>query len=670
MMIEQVPAQHESDIVSGLAAIRLRHNLVAISPDHGPQASFICDNVTDPMDAEFMLHWINEQQAEGRNVYFHANPVEFSFVGFKAAKRNIEVCTHAQLDLDPDADPGIPFEHRRQKVLDQMKFINRTHPPSVIIDSGNGFNLLWKLENPLTVEEYEPRNKAFNAFYKAHGTYNADRILKVPGTIAFSGKTKLAKGYPAQAQARLVSWADTKTTFEKLPKGADPTPAGATTSKGSVIPVSGGVTTEEENRLRQVILKDANLRTALKPGAYMDKSRAIVAVAGACIRANLDRLDFANIVLLAAKSDAHAHLMNQQDKERALGRAWDEATGPKAREEFNKIDDPSAVPPPKPKTPDQMDDDELSSVLESQTNVYTATPPAKRVYVEELNLEGVRLLAGAQKMGKSWLILQEAQHIADGAQTFLGQKVMRGRVLYAGFEDGKNRIHNRLHNLQIQPNRDINYWFDPEETAELNLSRLINLRRVFPFDVVYIDTLKWWSGTSTPRHGTAYDQSVEDIKPLIKYANHHGISLTFTTHLRKDKRGIGDWQDMVQGSVGAMATASSILMLDRRRGMDDAILHRSGRDFMDEEDMALLWTGMPTGWTLSSSPAQAVLAKTHTRNGSAKQKVLDHLMKHGPTQRPDLVLEIGGGKSQVYAAVKALEDDGVVALINDTVALT
>lgn len=667
-MTEPAPALHENEIVAGLSAVRDRHNLVSIHPGRGPVAAHIVD-VSDPMEADFMLVWIAAQQERGLNVYFHANPVQWKFNGLKASKNDLLHCTHAQLDLDPDADPGIPFDKRRQKVLDQMKFIRRTHPPSVIIDSGNGFNLLWELETPCSVEHYDKHNDIFNSFYKAHGTFNADRILKVPGTIAYSSQTKLNKGYPEKSQARLVGTSKTKTTFEKLPKGTPKSSSQPVTTKSSAIPVSGSVTREEETRLREIILKDAGLRGALKPNAYADKSRAIVAVAGACIRANLDRLDFANIVILAAKSDAHAHLMNQQDKERALGRAWDEATGPKAREEFNRIDDPNAVPVPKPKTPDQMDDAELASVLESQANVYQTTPPAKRVYVEELNLEGVRLLAGAQKMGKSWLILQEAQSIADGSPDFLGQKVMRGRVLYAGFEDGKNRIHHRLHNLQIQPNRDINYWFDPEETAELNLSRLINLRRVFPFDVVYIDTLKWWSGTSTARHGTAYDQSVEDIKPLIKYANAHGISLTFTTHLKKDKKGIGDWQDMVQGSVGALATASSILMLDRRRGMDDAVLHRSGRDFMDEEDIAIRWEGMPTGWALSNAPASAILAKTQTRNGSAKQRVLDHIIKHGPTPRPDLVMEIGGGKSQVYAAVKALHDDGTVAIINDVVAL-
>jgi hypothetical protein len=655
--------------VSGLAAIRDRHNLVAILPDHGPQASFVCDCVSDPMEAEFMLKWIDIQQGMGRNVYFHANPVEPSFSGMKASKADIQTCTHAQLDLDPDADPGIPFDQRRQKVLEKMNFIRRTHPPSVIIDSGNGFNLLWELETPLSVEDYEPKNNVFNSFYKAHGTFNADRILKVPGTVAFSGRTKILKGYPAVSQARLVNTGGVTTTFEKLPMGSPKSSTTTAATKGSSIPVPGGISSHEENRLRDIILKDANLRTSLKPNSYADKSRALVAVAGACVRANLDRLDFASIVTLATKSDAHAHLMNQQDKDRALGRAWDEAVGPKGREEFGRIDSPSAVPVPKPKTPDEMDDSELSAVLESQSDVYKAVPPAKRVYIEELNLEGVRLLAGAQKMGKSWLILQEAQHIADGSPVFLGQKVMRGRVLYAGFEDGKNRIHNRLHQLQIQPNRDINYWFDPEENAELNLCRLVNLRRVFPFDVVYIDTLKWWSGTATARHGTAYDQSVEDIKPLIRYANAHGISLTFTTHLKKDKRGLGDWQDMVQGSIGAMATASSILMLDRRRGMDDAVLHRSGRDFMDEEDIAIRWEGMPNGWTLSASPAQAVLAKVHTRQGSAKQKVLDHLMKHGPTSRQDLVMEAGGGRSQVYGAVNALQSDGVVAIINDIVAL-
>ena len=666
------PAIVPQDIINGLRAIRNRHYLVSIHPTDGPQNAHEFD-LSDPMQEDFCTLWIEQEQDCGRNIYFHANPVVPGFKGLKASKADIAECTHAQLDLDPDSDNSRPYQDRRDEVKHKMRFIEKDYPPTVVIDSGNGFNMLWELKQPLDVNGYETQNRAFNYFYNAKGTYNADRILKVPGTVAYSSPVKVTKGYPVERQARLVKASIGRTTSYDVLPAAQGTGNQTTTAKGSTIPLPTAISQTETDRLRDIIKNTEELRNALKPGAYSDRSAGAVAVAGACIRANLDRLDYATVIVLADKSDAHAHIMDQENPDRALGRAWDQASGRKAKEEFGTIDGEQAVPPPKPKTkPEDFDAGDL--ILDGQDALASMTPPAKRIYVEDFNIEGVRVLIGQPKMGKSWLIMQEAQAVAQGNPDFLGMPVKRGRVLYCGFEDGANRLHHRINALGYDKNPcpDIKYWHDPEETAAGNLAKMIAIHNQFPFDVMYIDTMKWWLGSSGARFGTAYDQSVEDLKPLIQFANAKGVSLTLTTHMKKDKRGTEDWMDLVQGSIGSLATASSAVMLDRRRGEDDALLHRTGRDFIDDDDIAVQWQGMPMGWNLSPYSAASMNARNQLKRGGMPDRIVSILQQNPPMVSKDgLKKQVGGDQSNTkgnfYRALRDLENKGTIGYDDDNV---
>lgn len=57
--------------------------------------------------------------------------------------------------------------------------------------------------------------------------------------------------------------------------------------------------------------------------------------------------------------------------------------------------------------------------------------------------EGLTLLGGKKKLGKSWLCLQIAQAVATGALC-LGREVIPGRVAYVCLEDGRRRLKSRL----------------------------------------------------------------------------------------------------------------------------------------------------------------------------------------------------------------------------------
>ena len=62
--------------------------------------------------------------------------------------------------------------------------------------------------------------------------------------------------------------------------------------------------------------------------------------------------------------------------------------------------------------------------------------------VDGLFAQGLYILGGSPKVGKSWLALQLCLAVCTGTP-FLGRKTQQGEVLYLALEDGPQRLHSR-----------------------------------------------------------------------------------------------------------------------------------------------------------------------------------------------------------------------------------
>ena len=69
--------------------------------------------------------------------------------------------------------------------------------------------------------------------------------------------------------------------------------------------------------------------------------------------------------------------------------------------------------------------------------------PPTRWAIPEILPEGLTLLAGKPKLGKSWLALSAALSIASGGVALGTQPVIRGDVLYLALEDNARRLQAR-----------------------------------------------------------------------------------------------------------------------------------------------------------------------------------------------------------------------------------
>ena len=86
--------------------------------------------------------------------------------------------------------------------------------------------------------------------------------------------------------------------------------------------------------------------------------------------------------------------------------------------------------------------------LETMTAEQLQSAPYSPVpfLVDELIPEGLHILAGAPKIGKSWLALWLCLCVAQG-QPLWNFAVTQGEVLYLSLEDSYRRIQSRLFDL-------------------------------------------------------------------------------------------------------------------------------------------------------------------------------------------------------------------------------
>lgn len=135
-----------------------------------------------------------------RNIYFHVNPL-LRITKSKASKEDVReaICLHVDVDPEKNKDWG----RERTRILASLggDLPSDIPPPSLIIDSGGGYQAFWLLENPVVVngnpkacEEFELYNVRLSQILGGDHCHNIDRIMRLPGTVNIPDELKKSKG--------------------------------------------------------------------------------------------------------------------------------------------------------------------------------------------------------------------------------------------------------------------------------------------------------------------------------------------------------------------------------------------------------------------------------------------------------------------------------------------
>ena len=201
-----------------------------------------------------------------------------------------------------------------------------------------------------------------------------------------------------------------------------------------------------------------------------------------------------------------------------------------------------------------------------------------RFLVDELIPEGLHILAGAPKIGKSWLALWLCLCISQG-QPLWNFATTQGEVLYLSLEDSFQRIQTRLFDLTEDAPSTLHFAI-MADTLKHGLEQQIEqfLMEHPTTKLVVIDTLQRVRGTGSDSN--LYANDYQDIGLLKQLADKRHIAILLIHHLRKLHD--DDPMNMISGSTGLSGAADSTFVLQKSSRLANiASLHCTGRDIPD-----------------------------------------------------------------------------------------
>ena len=209
-----------------------------------------------------------------------------------------------------------------------------------------------------------------------------------------------------------------------------------------------------------------------------------------------------------------------------------------------------------------------------QNRTYEPTP----FLVEELLPEGLHILAGAQKIGKSWLALWLCLRVSQG-QPLWNFAVTQGEVLYLSLEDSFQRIQTRLFDLTEDAPPTLHFAI-MADTLKRGLEQQIEqfLTDHPAAKLVVMDTLQ--RVRSAGGDSNLYANDYQDVGLLKQLADKQHIAILLIHHLRKLHD--DDPMNMISGSTGLSGAADSTFVFQKNSRLANvASLHCTGRDIPD-----------------------------------------------------------------------------------------
>lgn len=290
------------------------------------------------------------------------------------------------------------------------------------------------------------------------------------------------------------------------------------------------------------------------------------------------------------------------------------------------------APPPRKAANDNKAPEKPSSFVDAETLLRMEFAPIKYV-VPGFVAEGLTLLGGRPKLGKSWLALDFGIAVASGGRS-LGVECEQGDALYLALEDNQRRLQDRLRVVLPRFKRP-------------NMSRLSLLTEAPKIGAGLLEMLdEWRKGVAEPRliivdtlaivrppkgkNQDSYAADYEALSPLQRFASEHRLALLVVTHVRKAEA--EDPLEMISGTNGLTGAADSIMILNRTT--DGPKLYGRGRD-VEEIEKALRFDG--GRWSLLGDVDEV------KRSGERKQ-VIEVLAAAGRPMKPSEIADATGMK--------------------------
>ena len=236
----------------------------------------------------------------------------------------------------------------------------------------------------------------------------------------------------------------------------------------------------------------------------------------------------------------------------------------------------------------------MLTVVDGETLMDMKLPPTK-FCVETLLPQGVSILGGAPKIGKSWMVLDLCVRIAKG-EAIWNLSTQKGTTLYLCLEDPLNRIQQRLCMLTDEVPENAYFATVAGTLADGLCEQIRKFVSEHPDTVlVAIDTFQIVRANTTD---TSYANDYDDVRQMKQLADELSISILLVHHLRK--QGDSDPLNKISGTTGIIGAMDAIFVLDKsKRNADMATLVCTGRD-IEYREMEMWLSKDDCVWNLVS----------------------------------------------------------------------
>lgn len=276
--------------------------------------------------------------------------------------------------------------------------------------------------------------------------------------------------------------------------------------------------------------------------------------------------------------------------------------------------------------------------------------PEPRWAIPGIVAQGVTLLAGAPKIGKSWLALNVSTAVACGGRALGKVTVDAGDVLYLALEDNPRRLRSRLEkvlaNAPAPPRLTFAVHCEPLPAG--GTERITAWLDAHPdARLVVVDVFARVRGMA-PNNLSSYDADYLAMGALKRLADRYDVAVLVVHHTRKAAS--EDFLDAVSGTNGLAGSADAVLVLRRSRGKASAELHVTGRD-VEEAEYALDFDPRLGVWQILDGPASDYSL------GDTRRAILDHLRVVGAGTPRHIAESLSLNHETVKKTCKRMFDD-------------
>lgn len=260
-------------------------------------------------------------------------------------------------------------------------------------------------------------------------------------------------------------------------------------------------------------------------------------------------------------------------------------------------------------------------LIDAETLYYKPLEHPKML-IDGVLSDGLAIMAGDSKIGKSWMVLWMCLQISKGEPVW-GLPTRKTDVVYLALEDREWRVQQRMQDLTDTPPDNLHFGFSCGQLGAELESQIEDVLKDYPSTgLLFIDTLQMVRDNVSAKVN-AYAQDYKDLSSLKKIADNHGICIFVIHHTRKERDGGNIFNDMT-GSTGIMGVADTGMILRKEdRFGDNATLCITGRD-VEEKKLKMQMCGVK--WEITEELSADDLRKE--RIPDFVFKVVDFLFEH------------------------------------------